>query len=82
MKVHVAIFPVAGLCVQRQDFEVFLDKGSVGEMETVLFDRLGVNPFKIDALMFLHNGQALDIDEAAVFHGGDQLWLLPRISGG
>ena len=82
LRVHIKVFPIAGLCEQRQEIELALEEGSMTEMETLLFKRLEVNPGNIEAYMFLHNGRGLDNDKDVVFRDGDQLWLLPQISGG
>ena len=82
MKVHVKVFPIAGLSNKRQEFEVSLEEGSMSCLETHLEERLGVTPRNVKSLMFLHNGRGLDNRENAVFRDGDLLWLLPQISGG
>ena len=82
MKVQVSVFPIAGLCSQKQEMELALEEGSMGELETLLFNRLGVKFRKAEALMLMLNGRGLDIHEEVVFCDGDQLWLLPQISGG
>ena len=82
MKVQVKIFPIAGLCDQKQELEISLEEGNMGELQMLLEKQLGVNPSVIKSLMFLHNGRALDVRADAVFADGDLLWLLPQISGG
>ena len=82
MKVRVNIFPIAGLCDRKQELEIALEEGSIGELHTHLEDRLGVNPRTIKSLMFLYNGRALDERDNVALSDGDTLWLLPQISGG
>ena len=90
MKVRVRIFPVAGLCDHSQELELDLQEGSFGEALAHLEGRLGVNlagssgdnPGKQETFMFLLNGRALDMFKDTVLCDGDQLWLLPRLSGG
>ena len=82
MKVFIKVFPSAGVCDQTQKLEIALKDGSMGELRMSLQERLGVNPGKIEELMFVHNGRALDRRKETVFGDGDQLWLLPMLSGG
>ena len=82
MKVHVKIFPAAGLCDKTQKMDVTLEEGDMGELETRLQERLGVNSGKIRDLMLLHNGCASDRRNDVIFRDGDQLWLMPVLSGG
>jgi len=82
MKVHLKIFPIADLCEQRQEMEISLDEGSMGEVETFLLKRLGMNPDKIETIMFILNGCGLGSRKDVVLRDGDMLWLLPQISGG
>jgi molybdopterin converting factor small subunit len=82
MKVQVKIFPIAGLCDKKQELEIPLAEGSMGELEAYFEERLGVNLRAIKSLMFLHNGRSIDERENVVFSDGDLLWLLPQISGG
>ena len=82
MKVHVKVFPIAGLCDRTKKLDIALEDGSMNELQACLRERLDVNNHKIETLMFLHNGHALDKQKDAVFKDGDQLWLMPVISGG
>ena len=82
MKVHVKVFPIAGLCEQRREMDFSLENGGMGELEPLLERELGVSLDKIKSLMFLHNGRGLDEPENVVLCDGDLLWLLPQISGG
>ena len=92
MKVHIKIFPIVGICDQSQKLELPLEEGNLSEALALLEGRLGVNlginsggihsACKIETLMFLHNGRRLDSRKDAVFRDGDQLWLLPLLSGG
>ena len=82
MKVLVKVFPAAGLCDQTQELEITLEEGSLSELLTLLQERLSVNPGKIEELMFVHNGRAMDRREDVLFQDGDQLWLMPMLSGG
>ena len=81
MKVHIKIFPIVGICDQSQKLELPLEEGNLSEALALLEGRLGMN-CKIETLMFLHNGRALDCRKDAVFQDGDQLWLMPLLSGG
>ena len=84
MKVHVKVFPIAGVNDQSQKIEILLGEGSLSEALMHLQERLcpGSNPGKLEKLMFLHNGRYLDRHKDAVFQDGDELWLLPLLSGG
>ena len=83
MKVNIKIFPIAGLSEQRREMEIALEEnGGMGELLARLQEQLDVNLQKIEALMFLHNGRGMDKSENVIFQDGDQLWLLPQISGG
>jgi len=87
VNVAVKVFPADGLCDQKSELRISLENGSLNELGARLEEVLGVNPFVIESLMFLHNGRALDEKELIereniVFADGDTLWLLPRISGG
>ena len=94
MKVHIKVFTIAGLCNQSQKLELALENGSFSEMLIRLQGRLGANlgnnpdycsgdgSDKFEKLMFMHNGRALGKCKDVVFKDGDQLWLLPLLSGG
>ena len=82
MKVNIRVFPIAGLCNQRLEMALALEEGSMNELLRLLSGQLGVNLPETGAFMFLHNGRGLDRYEDVFFQDGDQLWLLPRISGG
>ena len=82
MKVSVRVFPIEGMCSQSQDLDMTLEEGSFGEVLTFLQMRFDVTMDKLESLMFLHNGYGLDRRKNVVFHDGDQLWLLPLLSGG
>ena len=86
MKIHVKVFPIAGLFEQRRELDISLENGGMGELAPLLERELGVNPglrlYKNESLMFLHNGRRLDETENIVLCDGDLLWLLPQISGG
>ena len=84
MKVHIKIFPIAGLCNQSQKMELLLADGSFKEVLMLLQERLSLDKSLDNSgkLMFLHNGRNLDTRKDTVFKDGDQLWLLPLISGG
>jgi len=82
MKIHIKIFPVAGLSDRNQEFELALQKGSFNEALALLQKLLDVNLSEIKTLMFLHNGHKLENDKDEIFQEGDQLWLLPLLSGG
>ena len=83
MTVHIKLFPIAGICNQSQEMELALEEGKLGEALTKLYERLGVDlDVKLEKLMLLHNGRALDMRKNVVFQDGDRLWLLPLLSGG
>ena len=82
MNVHVKIFPIAGLCDKTQKFVITLKNGTMSELLAYLHEQLGITLNKTETLIFLHNGCALDRHKEPVFIEGDQLWLLPLISGG
>jgi len=82
MKVRIRIFPAAGIDKVPDEFEITPEKGCLSEVLALLRENLGLDPAENAALMFLHNGQELDIRKEAVFQDGDQLWLLPLLSGG
>ena len=82
MMVHIKVFPSVGLCDETQKLEVTLEEGSMSELQTLLQKRLGITLQKMESLMFLHNGRALDKYKDIVFRDGDELWLLPLLSGG
>ena len=81
MNVYIKIFPIAGLCDETRKLELTLEEGSMSEVLTNLREQFNVNP-KIEELMFLHNGRALNRHKNTVFRNGDELWLLPMLSGG
>ena len=82
IKLKVKIFPAAGLWDQKRELEIELNESSLIELMAILDKRLNVNQEKMKRLMFLHNGRALDRSKDVVFNNGDQLWLLPLLSGG
>ena len=82
MKVQVKVFPITGLCNQSQKLELALGNGNFSEVLTLLAEKLGVSFDKFEKLMFLHNGRGLDRKKDVVLCDGDELWLLPLISGG
>ena len=84
MIVYVKVFPIADICNQSQKLELLLKEGSFSELFNHLQERLGVdlNPDKPGKLMFLHNGSNLESRKEVVFKDGDQLWMLPMLSGG
>ena len=82
MNVHIKIFPIAGLNNKKQELEIALEEGNLNEALNQLQERLGVNFREMKTLMFLHNGKGLVKHEDNVFREGDQLWLLPLLSGG
>ena len=82
MTVHVKIYPIAGLCDKTHEMELSLDGGSMSEVMPNLQKRFGVESLKTEALMFMHNGRALERNKDVAFQDGDDLWLLPLLSGG
>ena len=81
MTVQLKIFPIAGLCDATQEISVPLSEGNLNELMTHIRKKLNADPSD-NAIMFLHNGRGLESSEEAVLLDGDQMWLLPRISGG
>ena len=71
-----------GLCNQTQKLDVPLEEGSFSEVLAFLERRLSVSLEKLEKLMFLHNGRGLDKRKDVVLCDGDELWLLPLLSGG
>ena len=82
MNVHVKIFPIAGLCDKTQKLAIVLKNGTMDELLEHVQEQLGVTLYETETIIFLHNGCALDRHKETVFKDGDQLWLLPLISGG
>ena len=82
MKVHVKVFPTAGLCDETKKVDIDLEEGNMSELQLQLQEQLGASPHQIEGLMFLHNGFSLDKHKEVAFQDGDQLWLLPLLSGG
>ena len=84
MNIRVKIFPIAGLCEKTQEMELSPGKGSLEEALGLLREQLGADGelCEIESLMLLHNGRVLDKRSNAVFRDGDELWLLPLLSGG
>ena len=82
MKVNIKIFPIAGLCSESKKLELTLEEGNLGEVLRLLEENLGAKLSKLEEFMFLHNGRGLDRGKDIFFQDGDQLWLLPMVSGG
>ena len=82
MKVHINIFPIAGLCNQSKKLDLNLEEGNLGEVLILLEQILDAKLSKLEELIFLHNGRGVDKRKEILFQDGDQLWLLPMISGG
>ena len=76
------MFPIAGINDAAREMELVLSDGSLDELLTSLQEEAGAAPLPLETLMFLNNGQGLDIHENVQFHDGDRLWVLPQISGG
>ena len=81
MKANIKVFPIAGLCEKSLKLEIALEKGTLDEIFEFLQGRFGEN-LKTETLMLMHNGRRLDLNNNTVFKDGDQLWLLPLLSGG
>ena len=86
MKIHIKIFPAAGICDRLKELKIDLDEGTFGELLLELKKELG-EIFSADkdilkTLMFLRNGRALDTQGEVFFSDKDELWLLPQLSGG
>ena len=82
MKVNVKVFPASGLCGETQKLQLALEEGSLSEVMIQVQERYGISADKLETLMFLHNGLALDKREDIEFKNGDELWILPLLSGG
>ena len=82
MKIQVKIFPCDGLCSESEELEIQLEEGRLGELIALINKRLGTDLSKIEKLMFLRNGRAIDREQDTVLLDGDKIWLLPQISGG
>ena len=82
MNIQIRIFPIAGLCNEKKELELALEKGNFYEAQARLEELLGISFRENKTLMFLHNGQGLDRNKDIVFREGDQLWLMPLLSGG
>ena len=82
MTVHIKVFPIAGVCDQSQKLDISLEQGNLTEALSLLEVRLGVCFSKPEKLMLMHNGRGLDRRKNTVLEDGDQLWLLPLLSGG
>ena len=82
MIVFIKIFPSVGVCNQTQKLEIALKNGSFCELLTLLEGKLNVSLEKLEKLMFVHNGRGLDRQKDVVLCDGDELWLLPLLSGG
>ena len=84
MNIRVKIFPIAGICGRTQEEELFLEKGRVGEALELLRSRLGIDKDlrAIETLMLMHNGRVMDKSLDENLKEGDELWLLPPLSGG
>ena len=81
MRVNVKVYPIAGVSDATQEMEVALTEGNLNELMTLLQERLGAGLCE-KSVMILYNGQALDLKADVVFSNGDQLWVMPCISGG
>ena len=76
------MFPIAGISDASWEMELVLCEGSLDELLNGLQKEAGAAPLPLETLMFLLNGQGLDIHENVQFRDGDRLWVLPHISGG
>ena len=82
MKIQVSVFPIAGIAEKKREFELTMENSNLEETLVQIEERLGVNLPKIETLLLLHNGQGLNKNKELAFKDGDQLWVLPQISGG
>jgi len=82
MKVHVKMFSIPGICEASREMEFALCEGDLKELLNLLQEEVGDAPLPLDNLLILHNGRALVKNENAQFSDGDDLWILPQISGG
>ena len=82
MKILVKIFPTAGLADKTIQMEIDLKAANISELLSVLHEKLGTDPAKIETLNFMHNGRMYTRHEDLILKDGDQIWLLPKITGG
>jgi len=82
MKVQVSVFPIAGTTEKKQELQITMEKGSLEEALARIEERLDINLPKIETLLLLRNGQGLNKNEELILKDGDQLWVLPQLSGG
>ena len=82
MTVHVKVFPIAGLCDETQKLELALEEGNMDELLMQLQECLKTDQLKTEALMFMHNGRTLNRSKDVAFRDGDEVWLMPLLSGG
>ena len=82
MTLYIKVFPITGLCDETQKLTITLEDGVFSKVLSHLQERFGTESLKTEALMFLHNGVALDRSKDIVFQDGDELWLMPLLSGG
>jgi len=81
ISVKVKVFPIAGLNDAAQELTIILSTGSFGELMKRLQQQLGADP-REKGVMILHNGQSVEVNEGASIEDNDQIWVLPRLSGG
>ena len=81
MKVSVKVFPITGVSDAAQELEITLSEGNLSELIAILQLRFRVDPHD-ESIMILHNGQALDSYADVILSNGDQLWMMPCLSGG
>ena len=81
MKINVKIYPIAGLNEATQVMDAALDEGNLSELVTFLCRQLGAD-LREYGVMILNNGQSLDIESNVILNDGDNIWVMPRLSGG
>lgn|GEM_PF-4713274 len=80
-KVKIKVFPLADVTDTSFETELTLSEGSLYECMTYLNEQFNTE-LREKEIMILHNGRSLDIYADAVIAEGDQVWVLPRLSGG
>ena len=80
-KVRIKVFPLADVTDAAFETELTMTEGNLFECMTFLNKHFGTE-LREKGIMILHNGQSLDIHADAEVSDGDQVWVLPRLSGG
>jgi len=80
-KVKIKVFPLADVTDTAFETELTLTEGSLYECMTYLNKHFGTE-LREKEIMILHNGHSLDIHMDAEVNDGDQVWVMPCLSGG